>query len=147
MLKQALQWNKTPSTSTTCHPSTSKTKVVVDFAGAGLAVSESDKFIAGPDFFKDACFRLATGKGPIDANGKEQNSGFVCESSYMITFDLKRKCLTCDTNHLVFQGIRQGTVILGNQYAPVMVGSNRKCIPVLRIIDATFKELGNPFLT
>ena len=102
VLKRALQWNKTPSTSTTCHPSTSKTKVVVDVEGAGLAVSESDKFISGPDFFKDARCGLGTGKGPIHANGKERNSGFVCESSYTITFDHNRKCLTCDTDHLVF---------------------------------------------
>ena len=36
-------------------------------------------------------------------------------------------------------------MILGDQYAPVMVGSNGNCIPVLRIVDATFKELGNRF--
>ena len=64
VLKRALQWNKTPSASTTCHPSTSKTKVVVDVEGAGLAVRESDTFIAGPNFFKDAGCGLATGKGP-----------------------------------------------------------------------------------
>ena len=135
-LKRALQWNKTPSTLTTFHPSTSKTKVVVDIEGTGLGVSESDTFIAGPNFFKDARCGLATCKGPIDANGKEHNSGFLCESSYTITFNHKCKCLTCDTDHLVFQGICQGTVILSDQYAPVMVGSNGKCIPVLRIVDA-----------
>ena len=64
VLKRALLWNKTPSTSTTCHPSTSKTKVVVDIEGTGLGVSESDTFIAGPNFFKDAGCGLATGKGP-----------------------------------------------------------------------------------
>ena len=79
VLKQALLWNKTPSTSTTCHPYISKTKVVVDVEGADLAVSESGTFIAGLDFFKDACCGLATGIGPIDANGKEENSGFLCE--------------------------------------------------------------------
>ena len=51
----------------------------------------------------------------------------------------------CDTADLVFQGIPQGTVILGDQYSPGMVDRNWKCIPVLRIVDATFKELGNHF--
>ena len=60
-------------------------------------------------------------------------------------YDSKRKCLTCDTHHLVFQDRHQGTVILGNQYTPVMVGSNGKFIPVLRIVNATFMELGNRF--
>ena len=60
-------------------------------------------------------------------------------------FICKRQCPTCDTNHMAFQVIRQGMVILGNQYAPVMVGSNRKCILVLRIVNTTFKELINRF--
>ena len=60
---------------------------MVDVEGAGLAVSESDTFIAGPNFFKDARCGLATGIGPIDASAKEQNSGFLCESSYTLTFD------------------------------------------------------------
>ena len=70
---------------------------------------------------------------------------FLCESSFTITLDKNRKCRTCYTDHLVFQGIRQGTVFLGDQYAPVMVGSNRKYIQVMRIVDATFKELSNCF--
>ena len=36
-------------------------------------------------------------------------------------------------------------MILRDQYAPVMVSSNRKCIPILRIVSATFKELHDYF--
>ena len=85
----------------------SKTKVVVNKEGMGLAVSESDRFIASPKFFNDAPCRLVAGKGLIDANSKEQKSGFVCESSYTLMFNCKCQCLTCDTNQLAFQGIRQ----------------------------------------
>ena len=83
--------------------------------GTGLVVSELDTFIAGPNFFKDVHCRLVMGKGLMDASGKEQKSVFLCESSYTLTFYRKHHCLTCDTDHLVFLGINQGTVILDDQ--------------------------------
>ena len=48
VLKRALLWNKMPSIMKVCHPSSFKTKVMVDVEGAGLAVGEADQFIANP---------------------------------------------------------------------------------------------------
>ena len=59
--KQAIQWNNSPSISTTYNPSTSKTKVVVDGEGPGLAVCETETILADPKFFNDACWRVSDG--------------------------------------------------------------------------------------
>ena len=68
---------------------------------------------------------------------------FFCKVGYTITFDTNRKCRICSYEHDIFPKDNVGVVILGDAYTPPIVGENGRCIPVFRLENPSFIQIGD----
>ena len=68
---------------------------------------------------------------------------FFCKVGYTITFDTNRKCRICSYEHDIFPKDNVGVVILGDAYTPPIVGENGRGIPVFRLENPSFIQIGD----
>ena len=78
-----------------------------------------------------------------DLGGTVGLPNFFCKSGYTITFDTKRKCRICSFEHDIFPKDNVGVLLLGDAYTPPIVGANGKCIPVFRMENPSFTQIGD----
>ena len=74
--------------------------------------------------------------------GSTLKDGFlILKKDYTITFDLMRKCRTCNIDHNIFPADNVGVLLIRDCYTPPVFGDSGKCVPVLRINNSDFEEI------